>query len=153
MNLKLASVFILLASVLSSCRNSCINSLNMLGTDDLGSGFYYTDGCDILGDKVFSKTRNTEEWLNIPPRIIAYKYDKNYIIAKQNLGGKWPQVEYAFFNSDGQLLESEEVFTNGWDCNYYWLIIKPSKLVYGPIDSLEFYKLIDSYQIPLRFDN
>ena len=124
----------------------------MVGTDDLGDGFHIC-GSGIYGDKVFSITRNCEEQLHIPPEIIEYAYNKKYIIVKQNLEGKWPQIEYEYFNRHGQLLDPKDVFANGWNCDYYWLIIKPSRLVYGPTDSLEFYKLIDSYQIPLKFDN
>ena len=157
MNGNVIYILLLLASGLPCLFDSCVRFVIKCYEDtyayDLGDGFILYDYSSLSGDKVFSKTRNHEEYLQIPPEIIEYKYDDQYIIVKQNLEGKWPESLYAYYDEQGEDLERNEVFTDGWDCDYYWLIVKPERISYGPIDSLEFYNLLDVYQVPLCFED
>jgi hypothetical protein len=101
----------------------------MFDTDskNLGSGFVYNaEHKDIAGK------------MDIPPTIISYDYDKNFIIAKQ----KPKEFNEAIYD------KMEYVYPLGRDTVYYWLIIKQEQKVFGALDYDSFQKLKREYNVP-----
>ena len=94
---------------------------------DLGSGFsYYDDNKHILGK------------IDIPPTIISYDYDDDFIVAKQ----KPQEFNYAIYN------KRDYIYPLGRDTVYYWLIIKESQQVIGALDYDSFQELKKKYKVP-----
>jgi hypothetical protein len=80
---------------------------------------------------------------DIPPYVIAYDYDRNYIIVKQR-----PQYkEYVIYDRINYPL--------GKNYTYYWIIIKRNKKVIGPLSYEDFIKKKQIYNVPdkLKFKN
>ena len=69
--------------------------------------------------------------------VIAFDYDKNFIIAKQR-----PKL------SQDILYEKNYNYELGVDTTYFWLIIKKSHLVLGPLNEKEFREVRERYEIP-----
>ena len=73
---------------------------------------------------------------DIPPYVIAYDYDRNYIIVKQR-----PQYkEYVIYDRINYPL--------GKNYTYYWIIIKRNKEVIGPLSYEDFIKKKQIYNVP-----
>lgn len=97
---------------------------------NLGSGFIYnTERKDILGK------------IDIPPTIILYKSDKQFIIVKQQ--------PTEFHNSIYDKMEY--VYPKGRKSLYFWIIEKNEQNIIGPLDSLDFVKELEQRRINLRF--
>jgi hypothetical protein len=106
----------------------------MCDTDskNLGGGFVYSaEHKHILGK------------IDIPPTIISYDYDKNFIVAKQ----KQKKYNEAIYD------KMEYVYPLGRDTVYYWLIIKQEQKVFGPLDYGSFQELTQKYNIPNKLTN
>ena len=72
---------------------------------------------------------------DIPPYVIAYDYDRNYIIVKQR-----PQYkEYVIYDRINYPL--------GKNYTYYWIIIKRNKEVIGPLSYEDFIKKKQIYNV------
>lgn len=95
----------------------------------LGSDFYYGSHKHILGD------------VDIPPRVLEYNLNDEYIIVKQ-LPKKYHDAIYD---------DKEYIYLNGRDKLYYWIIDKKNQDVIGPLDSIEFDKLLVENNILLKF--
>lgn len=97
---------------------------------NLGNDFFY-DGTQkhILGV------------VDIPPRVLEYNLNDEYIIVKQ-LPKKFHEAIYD---------DKEYIYLNGRDKLYYWIIDKKNQDVIGPLDSLEFDKLLVEKEITLNF--
>ena len=101
----------------------------MCDTDskNLGNGFVYNaEHKHILGN------------IDIPPAVVSFDYDKNYIIAKQEP----VQFHNAIYD------KKEYIYPQGRDAIYYWLILKEDQKVFGPLDSIQFLKLRKDYGVP-----
>ena len=74
----------------------------------------------------------------IPPNVIAFDYDKHFIVVKQ----KPIPFQYGY--------ETAEEYANRTDtisfC--YWLIIKKEQKVFGAMDYESFQKLKKKYKVP-----
>lgn len=102
-------------------------------TENLGGGYFFRNEGGDLKD-ILSKDPKGGE---IPSTVIAFDYDKNFIIAKQR--PKLPQ---------DILYEKNYNYELGADTTYFWLIIKKSRLVLGPLKEKEFRKVRERYEIP-----
>ncbi len=71
----------------------------------------------------------------IPPDVISYAYDKNFIVAKQ----KPNEFNCAY--------EKEISYPLGRDTIYYWLIIKQEQKVFGALDYDSFLQLKKKYKV------
>lgn len=97
---------------------------------ELGNGFVYNEERkDILGK------------IDIPPQIISYERDEKYVIVKQ-LPSKYHNVIYNKIHYE---------YTNGRNSIYYWLIEKNKQNVMGPMDSLDFIRILKEKKIELKF--
>jgi hypothetical protein len=76
--------------------------------------------------------------IDIPPEVLSYDYDKQFIIVKQ----KPTKYHYAIYD------DKEYVYPSGRDTIYYWLIIKVDEEVLGPLDFDEFKELRKEYGVP-----
>lgn len=102
-------------------------------TENLGAGYFFRNEGGDLKD-ILSKKPNGGE---IPSTVIAFDYDRNFIIAKQR--PKLPQ---------DILYEKEYDYKLGADTTYFWLIIKKNHLVLGPLDEKGFREAREMYKIP-----
>ncbi len=93
---------------------------------DLGSNFIYNDEHRHIIGKV-----------DIPPRIISYDYDNQFIIVKQK-PDKYNNVIYD---------KREYVYPLGRDTIYYWIIIKAKEKVIGPLDFDKYKELKKEYHV------
>ena len=97
---------------------------------DLGNNYYFLADANesqiLLNSKSEAKSKVGKTI--IPPEVILYNYDENFIIA--------------------QTLEK----INGKELYKYWIVEKMKKNQYpiSPLDSLTFFKSIDSLQIKLK---
>ena len=116
-------IFIVLAfSFYSSCSS---------GGDykELGKGYFIRhDGCDILNHDGKHK--------DVPPDIVEYNYDRNFIIAAQRPN----QVDDAIYNIFPE-------YPLGRDTIYYWLIVKDLDLELGPLSKSEFNNARNLYKV------
>lgn len=75
---------------------------------------------------------------DIPPNVIDYVYDKDFILVKQ----KPKEFDEAIYD------KMEYNYPHGRDSTYYWLIIVKNKVALGPLDINEFNKAISEYNVP-----
>ncbi len=108
-------------------------------TENLGSGYFYRNEGGDLKDILCKKPDGGE----IPATVLAYAYNKDFIIAKQR--PRLPQ---------DPLYEKEYRYVNGRDTVYYWLIIKKKKVVIGPLNEKNFEKERKVNNVPnkLKFE-
>jgi hypothetical protein len=102
-------------------------------TENLGGGYFFRNEGGDLKDILSKEPKGGE----IPSTVIAFDYDKNFIIAKQR--PKLPQ---------DILYEKNYNYELGADTTYFWLIIKKSRLVLGPLKEKEFREVRERYEIP-----
>ena len=94
---------------------------------NLGNGFVYSAECKHILGKV-----------DIPPNVLSYDYDKNFIVVKQ----RPKEFNEAIYD------KMEYVYPLGRDTIYYWLIIKHEQKVFGALDYDTFQKLKKEYKVP-----
>lgn len=101
----------------------------MCDTDSkkIGNGFVYNAEQKHIIGKV-----------DIPPTIISYDYNNDFIVAKQ----KPKKYNEAIYD------EMEYVYPLGRDTVYYWLIIKEKQKIVGPLDYDDFLLLKRAYKVP-----
>ena len=99
----------------------------------LGNNYTYAHE-GIGGNRIFHE--HPAKGGEIPPDVISYGYDKQFIIAKQ----KPNEFDSAY--------ETEYVYSLGRDTVYYWLIIKEEQKVFGPMDINEFNEAKKRYDVP-----
>ncbi|MEP6712714.1 MAG: hypothetical protein ABJA37_09875 [Ferruginibacter sp.] len=128
-------ILIILASVITSIvLYSCANRVNLYDHTaaliELGNDFYYLgDGSEsqiLLNLKPGAKSKVGKTI--IPPEVIKYNYDESFIIA-QTL----------------ERVNSKELYK-------YWIVEKTKKNqeLVNPLDSITFYKNIDSLLIKIK---
>jgi len=98
----------------------------------LGAGFsYYRDIKSVLFWNVGDTTNR-----DIPPTVLAYKKNQQYIVIKQK-PKEYENVMYPQYN-----------YSAGRDTVYYWIINKNTKQVSGPLERKDFMALTEGLQIP-----
>lgn len=102
-------------------------------TKNLGGGYFFRNEGGDLQDILCEEPKGGE----IPSTVIAYDYDKNFIIALQR--PKLPQ---------DILYKKNYNYESGANTTYYWLIIKKNHLVFGPLKENEFIEVKKKYKIP-----
>lgn len=91
----------------------------------LGGGYSYDDNTHaIYGKKL--------EQIDIPHEVVSYNHNRRYIVAKQYL--HIGMLDTTWFNLRGRHFDGTEKY-------YYWIIDKKRDTIYGPIDSMKFYRL------------
>ncbi len=81
---------------------------------------------------------------DIPPEIIDFSHNKNFVVVKQKPRSKYP----------GMYDCSEDLaYKNGTDEIYYWLISLKEKEVYGPMLFEEYNILCKEKNVQLEFKN
>ncbi len=100
--------------------------------------FFYT-GTKKLGNNITYDEERKDIFgkVDIPPTILSYDYDKQFIIVKQK-PEKYPNA----VNSD------RGIYPLGRDTIYYWLIIKAEEKILGPLDFEKFKELKTKYSVP-----
>lgn len=102
-------------------------------TENLGDGYFFRNEGGDLKDILSKEPKGGE----IPSTVIAFDYDKNFIIAKQR--PKLPQ---------DILYEKNYYYELGADTTYFWLIVKKNRLVLGPQKEKEFRDVRERYEVP-----
>lgn len=105
------------------------------------------EGCEQLGDGYvyFDEQKFIAGMIDIPPTVISYSYDEDYIIATQELTHNEPACLLPSF--------SDSVYPKNKSGQFYWVIIKKEQDVFGPLDE-EGYRIIkERYHIPERLKN
>ena len=115
------------------CILFVINCCTSDYTENLGGGYFFRNEGRDLKDILSEETKGGE----IPSTVIAFDYDKNFIIAKQQ--PKLPQ---------DILYKNIYNYHLGRDTTYFWLIIKKTHLVLGPLSEKEFTEVRERYKIP-----
>lgn len=77
----------------------------------------------------------------IPRRVEKFKVNKEFIIARQDPQGRYPEVL--------EIGERNWHYPSGPDSIYFWIIDKKKDVWYGPTDSFRFTAICDSLKIDL----
>ncbi|TWI72210.1 uncharacterized protein DUF3997 [Treponema putidum] len=102
------------------------------GLYELGDDFcYYEDLAAVMNDNI--------DLTDIPPKILSYQYDDNFIVAKQK-PRRYKEFNYTY-NEDYK-------YSKGLDSEYYWIIKKKEKKVFGPLEYSQFIRLCDEFYVP-----
>ena len=87
------------------------------GLYELGDDFcYYEDLAAVMNDNI--------DLTDIPPKILSYQYDDNFIVAKQK-PRRYKEFNYTY-NEDYK-------YSKGLDSEYYWIIKKKREKSFRPI--------------------
>lgn len=97
---------------------------------DLGNGFRYHEDyrCIFSPDNI----------PDIVPKILWYKTDKKYITAKQR---PRKEREYLYHYNENYS------YSEGLDADYYWLVLKVERKVFGPLTYDKFILLCNKYEV------
>ncbi len=108
----------------------------------------WDEGCEQLGDGYvyFDEQKFIDGLISIPPTVISYSYDEDYIIATQEYS---PQ-KIAYYGSRCSESVYPKDIRNGV---FYWVIIKKEQNIFGPLDEEGFRIIKARYQIPERLKN
>jgi hypothetical protein len=100
----------------------------------MGNGYvYYAD------NKMISSSDGL--YGEIPSVVSSFDYDNNFIIAEQK------PIEN---DPNALLYDFEYKYIEGYNTNYYWLIIKKEKKVIGPMNKDEFNKQRNKYNVSIK---
>jgi len=120
------SAIFFITLILQSCNFSD-------STENLGNGYFYRNEGETIKDILCKKATGGE----IPATVVSYDFDDDFIIAKQK--PKLPQ---------DPLYEKDYKYSKGDKEYYYWLIVKDSNLVLGPLNFEEFNSSRIKYKVP-----
>lgn len=98
---------------------------------ELGYGFHYNE--ELLA--IMSDYLNVSD---IPPEVLMYQHDDSFIIAKQK-PGRYKEFNYTY--NEGYK------YFKGLDSEYYWIIKKKEKKVFGPLEYSQFIRLCDEFYV------
>ena len=115
------------------CITFMVQSCSSDYTKNLGNGYFYRFEGGEMND-IFNKKANGGQ---IPANVVSYDFDDDFIIAKQK--PKLPQ---------DPLYEKDYKYIKGDKEYYYWLIVKESNLVLGPLNFEEFNSSRIKYKVP-----
>lgn len=122
-------ILAMITTILLFCNSACSDYHK-----NIGSGYHYYDEGGELKEIYY---KNPDKGGFIPPTVVFYDYNRDFIVAKQK-----PDLPLdAIYGKDF-------VYNRGEDAYYYWLILKKEKVTLGPLDSMEFYKLREEYKVP-----
>lgn len=111
-----------------------LNSCNFSdSTESLGDEYYYRNEGESVKDILCQKANGGE----IPATVMSFDFNDEFIIAKQI--PKLPQ---------DPMYDNDYKYNNGNKEYYYWIIIKESNLVLGPLSLEEFKNQKNKYNIP-----
>jgi len=102
-------------------------------TENLGDDYLYRNEGGTIKD-ILSKKANGGE---IPATVKSFDFNEKFIIAKQK--PKLPQ---------DPLYDNDYKYNRGEKEYYYWIIIKESNFVLGPLSLEEFNDQKNKYKIP-----
>lgn len=102
---------------------------------DLGGGYTYMN--EGGGDAAIFHQYPSKGG-EIPPSIVSYKYDKDYITAKQIPDTVSMAMGYY----------REYVYNGSLNKYYYWLVIKKDLKILGPLDIDQFNQKRKEYNVP-----
>jgi len=114
---------------ISFMLQSCSNDY----TKNLGNGYFYRFEASDLRD-IHCENANGGE---VPADVVSYDFDDNFILAKQK--PKLPQDP--LYDKDYKYSKDDKEY-------YYWLIVKDSNLVLGPLNFEEFNSSRIKYKVP-----
>lgn len=111
------SIMMFLTAILFSCDNKSI---------DLGSHFIYdTEHQYISGHQIGILypliIKHQPNRKDIPPIVMDYKYDNDYILVKQKPKIPLEQIYYDY---------NEIIYPSGLDTTYYWIIEKKQVMLW-----------------------
>lgn len=106
-------------------------------TEELGLGYWLR----IEGKGVNEILNHDSNKKGIPPDVIRYNYNDELIIAEQ-MPNKYDDIMY----------DDTINYKFGRDVLYYWIIIKKSNFLIGPMNIIEFDKARIKYQIPEKLE-
>ncbi len=108
---------------------------NLGGNNDvrLGADYYY---CKYRKDILCNN--NKDGSVDIPPTVLSYAFDRNYILVKQKM------------DTSIDVIYDKIVYPHSVDSIYYWVINKKIPKVYGPINKNEFDEILNDNNIKLR---
>jgi len=121
-------IFLIIGAIL------LLSIFSLFWTDNkkMGKGYvYYADNKMI--------TSSDGLYGEIPSVVLSFDYDNNFIIAEQKPLENDPNA---------LLYDFEYKYLEGYNTNYYWLIIKKEKKVIGPMNKEEFMKQRNKYNVP-----
>lgn len=102
-------------------------------TKNLGASYFYRYEANDLRDILCEKAGGGE----VPADVISYNYNTDFIIALQK--PRLPQ---------DPLYEKTYTYYKGDTINYFWLIIKKERKVFGPLDEKSFNQLRKKLGVP-----
>ncbi len=94
-------------------------------TQSLGGGYVYCDEGGPMKDIYCEDLKGKE----VPATVVDYAYDSNYIVAKQ-----LPKIPQEILYSKQYEYKDEKAF-------YYWIVVKKTYDVYGPLDIHDYKEL------------
>ncbi|SEL95854.1 DUF3997 domain-containing protein [Parapedobacter koreensis] len=101
-------------------------------TKELGSGYFLS----IEGESANAIFNRGPDVDGIPPSVLRYGYNSKFIIAEQR-PSRFNDVMYDAID-----------YSDGREAMYYWVILKESKTVFGPLNKDEFQQLREKYKVP-----
>jgi adenine/guanine phosphoribosyltransferase-like PRPP-binding protein len=119
------STIFFITTILSSCSSDY--------TKNLGDDYFYRFEASDLRDIHCERANGGQ----IPADVVAYDFDDNFIIAKQK--PKLPQ---------DPLYGKDYKYSKGGKEFYYWLIVKKSDVVLGPLSFEAFNNSRIKYKVP-----
>ncbi len=99
---------------------------------NLGDGYMFRHEGPTLNDILFKDGE-------IPANVICFSYNKDFILA----------IQKPIFFQD-PLYEKVHTYPNGDTVLYYWIVIKESSFVWGPLNRDEFNKIVHRFNVPKR---
>lgn len=120
-------IIIALSFLMTGCSDSSIN----LGEDY----FLRIDGPRT--NEIMNRKANVK---GIPPAVMRYNYNDDFIVAEQK-----PSNHNDVMHDDGV------IYSKGRDFIYYWIIVKKSKAVLGPMEKGEYEKMKNKYGMSSTF--
>lgn len=119
-----------------------------MGTSvDLGSGYEYFEEEQYIAGPYRARFEGDKEYIqNLPPKILDYNYDRNHIIVKQSPKGA--RIDMLAFPECDSLYH----FDQGYNFDYYWIIVKKEHRICGPYDYEEYKKKCIEMDVKLKFN-
>ena len=118
------NIFLLLILLFLSCSSDY--------SKNLGDGFLFRSEGTDLNDILHKKGE-------IPANILCYSYNCDYILAIQKPG-----------TFQDPLYEKTYIYPNGDSILYYWIVVKETCLIWGPLNQKEFNNIVLAYNVPKR---
>lgn len=99
---------------------------------DLGDGYMYRSEGSTLNDILHKDGE-------IPANVLCYSYNKEFILAIQKP-----------ISFQDPLYEKLHTYPNGDSTVYYWIVIKESCFIWGPLNRNEFDEIVQRFNVPKK---